>query len=66
MIRVCVDRHNGFVGSAFADWTVRKIGLKELWTLKWHKTYNTRGVWTKAGGADGADWPLWMARFKDY
>jgi len=66
MIRVCVDRHNGFVGSAFCDWTVRKVGLKELWTLKWHRTYNTRGAWTKAGGADGADWPLWMSRFKDY
>jgi len=66
MNRVCVNRHDGFVNALMCDWTPRKIGLKELWTLKWHKTYNTRGVWTKAGGADGADWPLWMARFKDY
>ena len=66
MIRVCVDRHNGFVGSLFADWTVRKVGLKELWTLKWHKTYNTRGTWTKAGGAVSSDWPQWMQRYKDY
>jgi prepilin-type N-terminal cleavage/methylation domain-containing protein len=66
MIRVCVNRHDAFANSAFCDWSVRKVGLKELWALKWHKTYNTRGVWTKAGGADPADWPEWMARFKDY
>jgi prepilin-type N-terminal cleavage/methylation domain-containing protein len=66
MIRVCVNRHDGFVNSAMSDWSVRKVGLKELWTLKWHRTYNTRGPWTKAGGADGADWPEWMSRFKDY
>jgi prepilin-type N-terminal cleavage/methylation domain-containing protein len=66
MVRVCVDRHNGFVGSAFADWTVRKVGLKELWTLKWHKTYNTRGPWTRGGGCDPSRWPQWMAGYKDY
>jgi prepilin-type N-terminal cleavage/methylation domain-containing protein len=66
MIRVCVDRHNGFVGSVFADWTARKVGLKELWTLKWHRTYNTRGPMTKAGGMNPDNWPEWMWRFKDY
>jgi len=66
MIRVCVNRHDGFLGSLFADWTVRKVGVKELWTLKWHRTYNTRGPWTKSGGVQGSDWPLWMAGFKDY
>jgi prepilin-type N-terminal cleavage/methylation domain-containing protein len=66
MIRVCVDRHDGFLGTLFADWSVRKIGLKELWTLKWHKTYNTRGVWTTAGGAAQSDWPEWMRHYKDF
>jgi prepilin-type N-terminal cleavage/methylation domain-containing protein len=66
MNRVCVDRHNGFVNSLFTDWTVRKVGVKELWTLKWHRTYNTHGVWTKAGGVAPEDWPEWMRRFKDY
>jgi len=23
------------------DWSVRKIGLKELWTLKWYRELNT-------------------------
>jgi len=66
MIRACVNRHDGFVNSLLGDWTVRKVGLKELWILKWHKTYNTRGTWTKAGGADPADWPQWMRHYKDY
>ena len=66
MIRVCVDRHNAALNGLFCDFSVRPIGLKELWTLKWNKSYNTRGAWTKAGGADGADWPQWMRRYKDY
>jgi len=66
MNRVCVDRHNGFVSCLFADWTVRKIGLKELWTLKWHRTYNTAGPWTTAGGCTTEKWPQWMRPYKDY
>lgn len=66
MNRVCVDRHDGFVNSLFADWSVRKVGLKELWTLKWHRTYNTSGHWTKAGGMDASAWPQWMRGYKDY
>jgi prepilin-type N-terminal cleavage/methylation domain-containing protein/prepilin-type processing-associated H-X9-DG protein len=63
---VCIDRHDGGINSLFMDWSVRKVGLKELWTLKWWSQYNTRGPWTKAGGARPEDWPQWMRRFKDY
>jgi len=66
MERVCVDRHAGFLNGLFCDFSVRDIGLKQLWTLKWHKTYNTRGPWTKAGGAAAGDWPQWMRHYKDY
>jgi prepilin-type N-terminal cleavage/methylation domain-containing protein/prepilin-type processing-associated H-X9-DG protein len=62
----CINRHDGYVNGLFLDWSVRKVGLKEHWTLKWHKQYNTRGPWTKAGGAKPEDWPQWMRRFKDY
>jgi prepilin-type processing-associated H-X9-DG protein len=62
----CINRHDGYVNSLFLDWSVRKVGLKELWTLKWHKQYNTRGPWTKAGSVKPEDWPQWMRRFKDY
>ena len=62
----CVDRHRGSINALFMDWSVRKVGLKQLWTLKWHKQYSTTGSWTQAGGAEHEDWPKWMREFKDY
>jgi len=63
---VCINRHNGYVNALFLDWSVRRVGLKELWTLKWTAKFNTHGPWTKAGGVKPEDWPPWMQRFKDY
>ncbi|MHC4520315.1 MAG: type II secretion system protein [Planctomycetota bacterium] len=62
----CIIRHGSFVNGAFMDWSVRRVGLKELWTLKWHRQYDISGPWTKAGGALPKDWPPWMQQFKDY
>jgi len=62
----CINRHEGGVNCLFMDWSVRKVGLKELWTLKWHPDYNTSGPWTKRGGVKAEDWPEWMRGFKDY
>ena len=62
----CLDRHNGGVSCVFRDWSVRKVELKELWTLKWWKYFDTSGPWTKAGGVAPEDWPAWMWKFKDY
>jgi len=62
----CINRHEGFINGLFLDWSVRKVGLKELWTLRWHRQFETKGPWTKAGGAEPEDWPQWMRRFKDY
>jgi len=62
----CINRHDGGINSLFMDWSVRKAGLKELWTLKWHRLYYTAGLWTRAGGAMPEDWPQWMRRFRDY
>ncbi len=55
MKMLCTLRHNGFVNGAFVDFSTRRIGLKELWTLRWHREYDTRGPWTE-----------WMRSFKDY
>ncbi len=66
MKRFCINRHNGYVNCLFLDWTVRKVGLKELWILKWHKKFDINGAWTIAGGVQPSDWPEWMGRFKDY
>ncbi len=62
----CINRHQGHVNALFGDASVRKTGLKELWTLKWHKQFDTSNRWTKAGGVLPEDWPVWMRRFKDY
>lgn len=65
---VCINRHSGYVNTLFIDCsTIRKVGLKELWTLKWHRTFNnTTNTWTRGGGVHAEDWPEWMRGFKDY
>jgi prepilin-type processing-associated H-X9-DG protein/prepilin-type N-terminal cleavage/methylation domain-containing protein len=63
---VCVNRHQGGVNMLFLDWSARKVGLKELWTLNWSERFETKGPWTKAGGALPEDWPQWLRKFKDY
>jgi prepilin-type N-terminal cleavage/methylation domain-containing protein len=66
MARCCINRHDGYVGCVFLDFSTRKVGLKELWTLKWHKSFNTMGPWTLAGGVQASDWPEWIRPMKDY
>ena len=61
-----INRHNRYSNGLFLDWSVRRIGLKELWTLKWSQRFDTAGPWTKAGGVRPEDWPEWMRGFKDY
>jgi prepilin-type N-terminal cleavage/methylation domain-containing protein/prepilin-type processing-associated H-X9-DG protein len=64
---VCINRHSGFVNYVFADMSgSRKVGLKELWTLKWHRNFDTQNRWTTAGGVNPGDWPAWMRSFKDF
>jgi prepilin-type N-terminal cleavage/methylation domain-containing protein len=75
MKQFCIDRHGiGTVNSLFLDWSVRNIGLKELWKLKWHRSFDINGPWTIAGfGGNAADcasaWDEqapWMSRFPEY
>jgi prepilin-type N-terminal cleavage/methylation domain-containing protein len=66
MREFCVPRHSGFINGVFMDWSLRKIGVKELWTLRWHPEFNTAGLYTRAAGMQEQDWPSWMRRFKDY
>jgi len=66
MARCCINRHDGTVNCLFVDGSVRKVGLKELWTLQWHKAFNTAGPWTKSGGVQPEDWPEWIRPFKAY
>ena len=66
MNHFCIDRHNGWTNMLFMDWSVRPVGLKELWTLEWHRDYDENGPYTKAGGMLPSDWPQWMRKYKDY
>jgi len=66
-VRIVQNRHgDGWQNCAFLDGSARKVGLKELWTFKWHKDYDTAGRWTLAGGVTSSDWPEWMRGFQDY
>jgi len=66
----CINRHDGTINSLFLDWSVRRVGLKELWTLPWDFHYPAsmlnHSPWTRAGGVQPEDWPPWMRGFKDY
>ena len=52
------------------DFHVQKIGLKEYFTLNWHRTFNRANAWTKAGGVRAEDWANWgdgwLGKFKEY
>jgi prepilin-type N-terminal cleavage/methylation domain-containing protein len=61
-----VNRHSGCVNGLFLDWSVRRVGLKELWTLKWSNDFDRANRWTKAGGVKPEDWPEWMRGLRDY
>lgn len=51
MKRTCHNRHTGGVNWLFMDWSVRNVGLKQLWGLRWHRNWETpRNI----------AWPDWM------
>ncbi|MBN2456820.1 MAG: type II secretion system protein [Sedimentisphaerales bacterium] len=75
MTRFCLNRHDGHTNVLFMDWSVRSVGLKELWTLKWLPGWDTENIWTLAG--NGGDYRAtydrwancgngWMKNFKLY
>ena len=66
MARYCMDRHgNGRLNCLFLDGSVRTVGCKELWTLKWSRDFDTKNGYTLAGGST-MPWPEWMRGFKNF
>jgi len=61
----CIPRHGETINGVFLDRSVRPIGLKELWLLKWCRMYDVGRArenepdWENVGTG-------WMARFSDY
>jgi len=58
MMHFAMDRHSKGVNSVFVDGSVRHVGIKGLWRLKWHKKYEA------ARGYVGK-WPEWMAGYSE-
>lgn len=59
MMHFAIDRHRGFVNSLFADTSARKVGLKKLWTLRWHTDFDVGYIRTLEDSG-GWVWPDWM------
>ena len=58
MMHFAMDRHSKGVNSAFLDGSVRHIGIKGLWKLKWHRLY-------EASRGYVGTWPDWMAGYPE-
>jgi len=61
-----IRRHDEGVVSSFADLSVRRVGLRQMWELKWHRNSDTK---FKTSGNDVESrsvWPGWMRNLKNY
>ena len=63
---IAMDRHLEGVNVGFFDGSSRGIGVKGLWSLKWHPLWNLENRWTQAGGVSPGDWPAWMRTYQEY
>jgi prepilin-type N-terminal cleavage/methylation domain-containing protein len=67
MSRVCINRHRQAVNSGFLDYSVRKVALKELWTIKWHREFRTDiGPRDDVACGSTGGWPCWMDGFRSF
>lgn len=74
----CRNRHNAHVNSVFVDYSVRRVGLKELWTFEWCRgdDYMTNpyvitayGSGAQAKSLCASKWDSdaeWMKNMKEY
>jgi len=51
----CIDRHDdGTINILFMDFSAQRVGLKELWNLKWHRKWQYSTI---------TNWPDWMSSY---
>ena len=57
--RVYIDRHDLAANYLFMDFSVRSVGLKGIWHLKWNREYDTNMP---------IDWSKyeWLNKSKEY
>ena len=60
MRRFCVNRHDGAINCLYMDFSVRRINLKCLWSIRWHRLYDP-----DAPKPDWSSEAAWMSKFKD-
>ncbi|MHC4465997.1 MAG: hypothetical protein ACYSYW_05530, partial [Planctomycetota bacterium] len=67
-----LDRHNLSVNLTFLDWSVRKVGLRQLWEIRWNSQKTSTGAssWGNLNVVpdwnDRLQWPEWMRNSKNY
>lgn len=59
MKRFCMDRHEMSVNLLMMDWSVKRSGLKQLYSTRWHRT------WEKTMTRE-IKWPEWLKNAKEY
>ena len=60
METVCMDRHSGGINVVFLDASARHVTIKELWTLKWSRAFDTNNEYTR-GDFDWSQYP-WIKK----
>lgn len=60
----CVPRHGEVINGLFVDYSIRNIGLKELWLFKWNRLYDL--VQARQNEPDWSSGTGWMESFRDY
>ena len=72
-----LNRHNYSVNFVFLDWSVRKVGLRQLWAVKWNTesegpTNAPVSPWGNINyvpnweDLEDPAWPEWMKKSKNY
>jgi prepilin-type N-terminal cleavage/methylation domain-containing protein len=70
--RWCVDRHALSINLLFLDWSVRKVGLRQLWQLRWNREKESDGSSSWGNPAvvpdpkDATQWPEWLRNSQIY
>ncbi len=59
MLHFAVDRHAGGVNVQFMDSSVRKVRVRKLWGLKWHRTFDTRRYLAQ----EDSWWGGWLSKY---
>ena len=64
--KACVNRHDEHINMVFLDYGVRRVGLKELWELKWHRLWEQKYIDARCPPAAWDAPDHWMYNMKDY